>query len=117
MTATSLLPLAAAAGTSDRMLLYYFADRDELLTATLERVAARLTTLLDQAIPADTRFAASELLAAIWAVAGSPELRPYMLLWLELAAGASRDRQPHRAVAGAIMNGFSCWTAIRLNGA
>jgi len=31
-------PWAAAVGTSDRMLLYYFADKDELLTATLERI-------------------------------------------------------------------------------
>ena len=29
--AATLRPLAAAAGTSDRMLLYYFADKDELL--------------------------------------------------------------------------------------
>ena len=31
LAAGTLRPLAAAAGTSDRMLLYYFADKDELL--------------------------------------------------------------------------------------
>ena len=40
--AATLRPLAAAAGTSDRMLLYYFNDKDELLSATLHRVAERM---------------------------------------------------------------------------
>lgn len=39
MQAASLRPLAAAAGTSDRMLLHYFADKEELITATLALVA------------------------------------------------------------------------------
>ena len=30
LAGATLRPLAAAAGTSDRMLLYYFADRDEI---------------------------------------------------------------------------------------
>ena len=35
----SLRPLAAAIGTSDRMLLYHFADRDDLVGATGPRAA------------------------------------------------------------------------------
>ncbi len=81
----------------------------------MERVATRLTALLDKAIPADMRLVPSELLVAVWTVAGSAELRPYMRLWLELAAGASRDQQPHRTVAAAIMEGFVGWTASRLD--
>src|SRR5580693_6683546 len=49
--AATLRPLAAAAGTSDRMLLYYFSDKDELLSATLQRLAARMTAQLDEAVP------------------------------------------------------------------
>ncbi len=49
--AATLRPMAEAAGTSDRMLLYYFADKGELLTATLTRVAARMVSLLDDAVP------------------------------------------------------------------
>lgn len=114
MGAASLRPLAAAAGTSDRMLLYYFSDREELLTVTLEHIAERLTDLLNQAIPADLRFPPPELLIAIWAVVGSVKLRPYMRLWLELAAAASRDQQPYRAISAAIMHGFVGWVAGRL---
>ena len=51
LSAATLRPLAAAAGTSDRMLLYYFADKEEILSATLRRVAERMLLQLDEAIP------------------------------------------------------------------
>jgi AcrR family transcriptional regulator len=114
MGAASLRPLAAAAGTSDRMLLYYFADRDELISATLERVAARLTTMLDTAVPADLRLPFGELLLAVWSAVRSAEMKPYMRVWLELAASAARDLEPHRTIANGIMNAFVRWTGDHL---
>ena len=115
MAGASLRPLAAAAGTSDRMLLYYFADRNELLGAVLERVAARLTALLDQALPPGTRLPYAPLLAAVWGAVGSPLLQPYMRLWLELAAGSARGRLPDQPVATGIMAGFVAWTRDHLD--
>ena len=44
----SLRPLAKAVGTSDRMLLYYFKDKDELIEAVLDHIAARITVILEQ---------------------------------------------------------------------
>ena len=61
----SLRPLAAAAGTSDRMLLYYFADKDELLAATLAEVAGRMLPLLEAAIDPVPR-SSGPLLAATY---------------------------------------------------
>ena len=112
--AATLRPLAAAAGTSDRMLLYYFADKGELLTATLERIAARMMAQLDGAIPAEPRRPFPALLEQVWAAMASESLRPYMPLWLDLASGAARGLQPHREIAGDIADGFLAWVAIRL---
>ena len=112
--AATLRPLAAAAGTSDRMLLYYFADKDELLTATLARVATRMTAQLDAAIPAEPRRPFAVLLRQVWAAMASESLRPFMPLWLDLASGAARGLQPHRDVAGGIADGFLAWASIRL---
>lgn len=114
LAGASLRPLAAAAGTSDRMLLYYFADKDELLAATLAAVAGRLTVMLDAALPAGVRLPYDPLLAAVWAAVGSPSLSPYMRLWLELAAAAAGGLQPHRDVAAAIMQGFVDWAGGHL---
>jgi AcrR family transcriptional regulator len=112
--AATLRPLAAAAGTSDRMLLYYFADKDELLTATLARIAARMIVQLDSAIPAERPRPFSVLLEQVWAAVASESLQPFMPLWLELASGAARGLQPHRDIAGEIADGFLAWVADRL---
>ena len=110
----TLRPLAAAAGVSDRMLLYYFADKDEILRAILDRIAARMIAELDAAIPAEPRRAFAGLLEQAWAALGCESLRPFMPLWLDLAAGAARGLQPHRAIAGDIADGFLSWATIRL---
>jgi len=112
--AATLRPLAAAAGTSDRMLLYYFADKDELLTLTLKRIAARMTVQLDHVIPIEPRMPFSELLEQVWKALASKSLQPFMPLWLDLASGAARGLQPHRDVAGEIADGFLDWVAMRL---
>lgn len=112
--AATLRPLAAAAGTSDRMLLYYFADKDELLRATLERIATRMIVQLNGAIPAEPRLSFPVLLERVWSALASEGLRPFMPLWLDLASGAARGLQPHREVAGRILDGFIAWTALRL---
>ena len=114
LAAATLRPLAAAAGTSDRMLLYYFADKDELLTATLDRIAKRMLAQLDGAIPVEPRRPFAVLLGQVWAALACESLQPFMPLWLDLASGAARGLQPHRDVAGAIADGFLAWVTIRL---
>ena len=115
LAGTSLRALAAAAGTSDRMLLYYFTDKDALLAATLDRVAARLTAMLDTALLPGMRLDFGSLLTALWTAVGAPALRPYMRLWLELAAGAARGREPDRTLATGIMAGFVAWAEDHLD--
>lgn len=114
LAGATLRPLAAAAGTSDRMLLYYFADKDELLTAVLDRIAARLARELDDAIPIGSPRPFALLLEQVWAILGSESHRPYMNIWLDLASGAARDLQPHRNVAGEIADGYFAWVTSRL---
>ena len=114
LEAATLRPLAAAAGTSDRMLLYYFADKDELLGAVLDRVAARMLAELDAAVPIEPPRTFALLLQQAWTAMASPGLRPFMPLWLDLAAGAARGRRPHGHIAGRIADGFLAWAEIRL---
>jgi len=114
LAAATLRPLAAAAGTSDRMLLYYFADKDELLTAILDRIATRLVRELDAAIPIGSPCSFAVLLKQVWTILGSKSHRPYMNIWLDLASGAARGLQPHRNVAGAIADGYLTWVTGRL---
>ncbi|WP_291734153.1 TetR/AcrR family transcriptional regulator [Bradyrhizobium sp.] len=115
LAGATLRPMAAAAGTSDRMLLYYFADKDEVLAETLTRIAHRLTAMLDAAMPPGTRLPYYDLLVTLWAATGTDMLRPYMSIWIELAGAAARGMQPHAAIAHAIMSGFAAWAADHLD--
>jgi len=96
------------------MLLYYFADKDELLALTLDRIARRMVAQLDDAIPVEPRRRFPDLLTQVWAAMASESLQPFMPLWLDLASRAARGLQPHRDIASAIADGFLAWATIRL---
>ena len=113
LAGSPLRALARAAGTSDRMLLYYFADRDALLTALLDHIADRLHAMLAGVDAQPLSFAT--LLRLLWDQTRTPALRPYLQLFLDLATAAGRCEEPHRTAAARIAGGFIDWTAARLD--
>ncbi len=114
LAATSLRPLAAAVGTSDRMLLYYFPDKPALIAAVLGEVAARMMAMLEfqrSAVPVSP----AELEARLMPLLREPALWPYMQLWLEMAAAAARGDQTCLAVGGGIARGFVDWLSMQID--
>ncbi len=113
LSASSLRALAAAAGTSDRMLLYYFRDKSEIIAATIGTIAGRLMALLGgDAAGAPKPFDAlkEELVAILF----SDRFWPYMRLWLEVAALSAKGDPFYRQVGGEIGRGFLAWGASQL---
>ncbi|MCU0729816.1 MAG: hypothetical protein MUF41_06935 [Sphingopyxis sp.] len=108
--------MARAANTSDRMLLYYFADKDALMAAALGRVAERLTAMLaDIAAPAPLplpalteRLAGALLDARFW---------PYMRLWLAIAARAAHGDKLYMSIGESLGRGFLAWGRAQLDSA
>ncbi|HEX4849026.1 MAG TPA: TetR/AcrR family transcriptional regulator [Novosphingobium sp.] len=111
---TSLRQLAAAAGVSDRMLLYYFADKAEVLTAVMARVAGELTVRLAAAIPEGEPLGPGELVRRAASFTTGTEMRRFMRLWVEVVAAAAKGEQPFVAIASQIMAGFRAWVDSRL---
>ena len=111
---TSLRQLAAAAGTSDRMLLYYFADKSEVLQATLAAIAQGMNEQLAVAMPEDAALQPAELIGRALAITSSGAFRPYMHLWIEIVAAAARQEEPFAGIAKAISSGFLHWIEVRL---
>lgn len=109
----NLRPLAAAAGTSDRMLLYYFKDKEEIITATLVLIASRLMGHLT-AMGWTTPGPIADREPALLALVVSPDLWPYMSVWLEIAAISSRGDPLYRTIGHAIAQGFLGWIASLL---
>lgn len=112
---TSLKQLAVAAGTSDRMLLYYFADKVDIMTAVLGRVAEQFTGALNLAMPAH-RVPAEQLLMQTSTLIRSAEMRPIMQLWLEMVAAAARQEPPFPAIATSVLRQLMDWMEARLEG-
>ena len=104
----SLRPLAAALGTSDRMLLYYFGSRDALLAAVLERVGQQLLAAVVGALP-DRRLPPAQLLAGLWQVACSSDGERRLRLYLEVAGLAASGREEFAASAGSIGRAWWAW--------
>lgn len=113
LAASSLRALASAAGTSDRMLLYYYPDKDAVMAATLERVAARMVGLLAAAAPAQP-VAYAALHAQMVPQLRDPAVWPYMRLWLEMAARAAQGDALYARVGEAIGRGFLAWIGSQL---
>ena len=114
LSASSLRPLAKAAGLSDRMLLYYFKDKAEIMAAVLACVAVRLTTLLT-ARATKTPLPLDALRRELVAILFAPDLWPYMRIWLEVAALSARGDPFYRAVGEQLGRGFLGWGAAQLD--
>src|SRR4051812_9901890 len=60
----SLRPLAAAVGTSARMLLHYFGSKEALITEVMEQVQARLQSTFEELLERPRNKAAQHFLLA-----------------------------------------------------
>lgn len=86
----SLRPLAKAAGTSDRMLIYHFNNKFELLSAILEYMFEQFGEQLLQAFPSKRAQSRQQCASNIVHYLESGNYEPYKHLWMEIIANASR---------------------------
>jgi AcrR family transcriptional regulator len=94
----SLRQVAAAVGTSHRMLLHHFTSRDDLLLAIVSEVEGRQMTILTD-LPSDP----AEAMTAMWTHLSQPGLRPFERLFFECYARGAQGEQPFvRMVPGAV---------------
>jgi AcrR family transcriptional regulator len=85
----SLRPLAAALGTSDRMLLYHFGTKEQLVGEILSRAQQRLAAeLQSQRRPPPGLHA---LVSMLWADLSTPRATQVTRLYLETCLLASQD--------------------------
>ncbi len=116
LEASSLRPLAKAVGTSDRMLLYYFNDKADLIAAALDVIVARLTAILETRT-SKTRRPLDELRPALLDIILADDLWPYLRVWLEIASLAAKGDPFYRATGHQIAHGFLAWGAAQLDSA
>ncbi len=94
----SLRDIAAAVGTSHRMLLHHFGSRDELLLTIVDAVERRQMALMHE-LPTEP----GEAFVAMWANLRRPELRPFERLFFECYSRGVQGEQPFaRMLPGAV---------------
>jgi len=101
----SLRPLAAAIGTSDRMLLYHFAGKDDLVATVLNTSNQRSVDLV-RALPRPRSVRSAVL--QLWAAWTSGQLERCQRLYVEAAALGLFGQEPY---AGVVRTANEAWVA------
>lgn len=97
----SLRDVAAAVGTSHRMLLHHFRSREDLLVAIVEEVERHQMGLLPE-LPTNP----AESFAAMWADLRRPELRQLERLFFECYARAAQGEKPFARMVPSAVDGW-----------
>ena len=106
--------LAASAGVSDRMLMYYFETKEELIAQALLLLAEGMNASLDQLIP-QRRASARQIVEALTASDNQNDLqRSVLMLWFEIVGLAIRGAEPYRSTAKQILEGYEQWIGNKL---
>ena len=110
MVDLSLRPLAAAVGSSPRVLLFLFGSKDGLVQAVLDRARADELVALERVRHAGATGGLAGAGAALWAWLAAPEHRGLLTLWVE---GYGRALvEPDGAWAGFATRTVTDWLAV-----
>ena len=101
----TLRSLATAVGSNNRMLLYYFGSREELIVAAVHGAERRFPGMERILVDLDdrTRPLADRVLGA-WAVIADPANLPFHRLFFEIFGLAGFERDRFRTLLGLIGN-------------
>jgi len=99
----SLREIAAAAGTSHRMLIYHFGSREGLLAAVVARIEADTRALLADLTAAQSVFEGS---AAFWERITAPDMLPAQRLFFEIYVQALYGREWSGAFREAVIRAW-----------
>ena len=109
LTSASLRPLAAAVGTSDRMLIYHFGNKDALIAALLDYLGIMFATALDTAFPKERTPSRRACAQTVYEITGRPEFAPFFRVWWDIVAGCSNDNTAYLEAAGGMMDLLLGW--------
>lgn len=84
LTGLSLRPLAAAIGSSPRVLLFLFGSKEALIKAILQRARTDEVNRLAEVRAAGPQDGLAAAARVVWTWLVDPAHRPLLLLWLEV---------------------------------
>ena len=109
LNTASLRPLAKAANTSDRMLIYHFGSKDELIAELLQYLSDHMAQNLDLVLPPTRSETLKQCMSQIMELLRTPSFRSYMKLWLEILAEAGQGNSTHHRTGKIMVNSYLEW--------
>lgn len=102
-------------GISDRVVVYYFPTKDELVGQVLVAMGLRLQHTLARAFasPASDHLA---LVRLAWPLLARPESDPVFALFFEANGLAASGREPYRSLVPKLVEAWIAWAAERIEG-
>lgn len=105
--------LAESAGISDRMLMYYFETKEELIASALMVLAKNMSAGLDALLPKKP-VAASTIVEVMIKSAAHKDQQAVLKFWFEIIGLAVRGQEPYRSVVRQILDDWEAWISDRL---
>lgn len=100
---SGLRAIAKSVGISDRMVMYYFETKEDLISAALELIGESLANGMDAAVPRGN-MTAGQVLNALSEALRKEEVRSVMQLWFEIIGMAMRGEEPYRQTAALLLS-------------
>lgn len=107
--------LAKRLGVSDRIIVYYFPTKDDLIANVVTGLGLQLQETLAAAFPApaaDHR----ELARTAWPILARPEADPVFALFFEAMGLAVAGRQPYATLLPGLVESWLSWAATLISG-
>lgn len=102
--------VAKQLGISDRIVVYYFPTKEDLISEVLLAIGTRLQEVLTSAFtaPAGDHVA---LAKAAWPALARPEIDPIFSLYFEANGLAAAGREPYKTLVSRLVEGWVEWLA------
>jgi AcrR family transcriptional regulator len=107
--------LAKRLGISDRIVVYYFQTKDDLIGEVLYAIGAQLQKTLAAAMSSPTADHLGVLRAA-WPILARPEADPVFALFFEAGGLAAAGREPYRSLVPQLVEAWIAWASELITG-
>jgi AcrR family transcriptional regulator len=107
--------LAKRLGISDRIIVYYFPTKDDLISEVVVSMGVRLQETLAEAFTSPAADYAA-LVRAAWPVLARPETDPVFALFFEANGLATAGRDPYRTLVPQLVEMWIDWVAQFMHG-
>lgn len=105
--------VAKELGTSDRMVVYYFPSKADLITEVAAQMGSQLQALLDTAFGSEPQPVDS-LMSRAWPILTAPDADPVFAAYLEIVGLAAAGQEPYTTLAPRLIDAWVQWLAPRV---